>query len=142
MTAPRKLDVTKMAAEIMAGRHDGDLQAITDAIRHRVKDGATSFRWKITLGDDEWTEETLTLGEVGWVERITGKTWLDVGRPGETGAVTAAYVVAHYISVGGMEYDAAREKVAGLNAGDVALAVSEYEVPKPAPKDPAPSTSS
>lgn len=68
----------KIVAEILAGRHDGKLADIQQAMRERVLSQATSMRWKITHPEVEITEDDLTLEEAELIERVTRQSWAQI----------------------------------------------------------------
>lgn len=68
----------KVIAEIAAGKLDGHLAEIQEAMRERVLSQATSMRWKITHPDIEVREDDLTLEEGEMIERITGGSWATI----------------------------------------------------------------
>lgn len=73
MTTPDKL-----ISEIAAGKMDGHLAEIQEAMRERVLSQATSMRWKITHPEVEVREDDLALEEAVMIERITGQSWATI----------------------------------------------------------------
>lgn len=138
MTTTR-IDIGKVRAEILSGRHDQDLSGLVQAVRERVRQEQTlAWRWKITLGDDEWTEETVTLAEIQVVEKVTGKSWLELN-PTTSAVHLAAYMYAHLVR-GGTSDDEARRVVDSMSVMAAADCVDQY-VTELAPKgSPATST--
>jgi hypothetical protein len=128
-------DAQSVVDDILAGHYDGDLADFIAAARQRVTEGATSLRWRITFDGDTWDEDTITVGEMRFVEQFTGKTWRNIESPMSSAAVLAAFIVAHLHKVDKMPLAEAIDKVDALTAGAAVDLVSEYEVVTPAPKD-------
>jgi len=128
-------DMQAVVDGILAGDYDGQLADLIDAARQRVTSEATSLRWRITLGDDVWDEDTITVGEMRFVEQFTGKTWRDIPGPVASATTLAGFVVAHLHKVKKLELADAIARFDGMTAREAVDLVSEYEVVAPAPKD-------
>jgi len=128
-------DLQAVIDGILAGDYDGDLVELIDAVRARAAAEASSLRWRITFDGDVWDEDTVTIGEMRFVEKFTGKSWANIGSPMSSASVLAAFIVAHLHKVKGMTLADAIDKVDALTAGDAIGLVSEYEVVAPGPKD-------
>lgn len=124
MTAAKD-PTTRVLAEIADGRHDGNLFAIVQAITARAATDETGFLWRITLDGDVWDAETVTLGELRYVEAVTGKSYLQVD-PKKSMRDFAGLVVAHYRAQG-MTQDAAVEKADKISQPQAIAALSIYE---------------
>lgn len=127
-----------MLDDIAAGKHDDELADIAQAIRDRYTEIGRAMAWRITINGDTWDEDTVTIGEVRFVERQTGLNWA-VLAPLASADVATAFIIAHWHKAGGMDLKDAWDKAEALTAKDVMAAVSEYETA--AGKDrPAPAT--
>lgn len=119
-------ETTKLLAEIVAGRYDGQLVAITEAIVARLQAGETSMLWRITLPDgDTWDAETATVGELRYAEGVTGLSYLDLN-PGKSHTQFAALVAGHY-KAQGMDLKDALAKADAITQTDAVAAVELYE---------------
>jgi len=116
----------KVVTEILAGRHDGRLVDIAQAIERRVTSDATGWLWRITLPDGEaWDSETVTVGELTFVEQTTGVSYLLID-PNKSMAQFRALVTAHHVAAG-LERDAAIAKASALTQSEAVKAVTHYE---------------
>jgi hypothetical protein len=115
-----------MIDDIAAGEHDDDLADIAAAVRDRANEIGRKFAWRITIDGDTWDEDTVTIGEVRHVERITGINWSDLA-PLVSADVATQFIIAHWNQVDGMKLEKAWDKAQKLTAKDVIAAVSEYE---------------
>lgn len=120
---------------IEAGDYDGGLADIVAACRERAEEADRSLRWRITIDGETWDEDTITIGEMRFVERATDTNWALL-TPLKSADVLTSFVIARWHKVGGMDLQAAWEKAEALNAKALVEAVSEYEVDG-AGKDPA-----
>lgn len=68
----------KLIAEILAGRMDGRLADVQEAMRERVLSQATSMRWQLNHPDVQVREDDLTLEEAEMIERLTGQSWATI----------------------------------------------------------------
>jgi hypothetical protein len=118
---------------IQAGDYDGQLGDLIAAILARAAISEISFPWKITLDGDEWTQETVTLSELAYAERVTGTRYIDLD-PVRSADHLVALVVAHLKVVRGLRVDEAIKHAEQLTVADLADLVSVYEVNR-APKD-------
>lgn len=130
----------KIVAEILTGRHDGHFDDFIKAMQERAADGAVAFRWRLRFGDHDWTEETVTLGEIEAAERLAGTTWINLN-PRSSARHCLALIIARLHKIDGLDIAAAREKAETVSGAQLADVVSEYEVVSP-PKDPGTSTTS
>lgn len=117
----------KLIADIALGRYDDDLLDIVDAIKPRFTDGALQVRWKLTHDDCEFTEDSVTIGEIKAVERFTGLSWFEIN-PRSSAEQMVALLAAHNAKVHGMTPDEALSKAEELPLADVAKMLSEYQV--------------
>ncbi len=120
-------DAQKICAEILAGRHDGKLADINEAIRERVLSQATSLRWKISHPLVEVTEDDLTLEEAEQVERITKLTWASIDPYSSAVECRAILTVALQRRAGLSAADAAAE-TGKLTVTQATEIMSTYEV--------------
>jgi hypothetical protein len=132
-------DYKLVVAAIEVGDYDGRLADIVGACRERLSETGSSLRWQIAIGDETWTEDTVTLGEERWVESHTGINWTELV-PLRSAEVATAYIAAHWHKIGGMSVVDSLAKADKLGVREVIAAVTEYEVPAPDPKDPVPPT--
>jgi hypothetical protein len=132
------IDPKMTIADIEAGELDDGLAEIVVACRERAQEADRSLRWRITLDGDTWDEDTITIGEMRFVERHTGVNWSEVS-PLLSADMIFGFVVAHYVERWKMEVRDAWDKAGELNAKALIEAVSEYQVDEP-PKGPAAST--
>lgn len=114
-------------AQIDAGDHDGHLDEIVAAVLQRVAETATALNWRITLDGDTWDQETVTLAELGYAERITGLSYL-IFDPLKYVDHLVALVTAHFKVIGGATLDEAVERAKKLTIPDLKDMISLYEV--------------
>ncbi len=140
------MDVEEITAAITAGDLDGNLEPIAAAIWARHDAGAVTFAWRITFDGDTWDAESVTLGELSWVE---GRLWtegVDAGGPWRRRITRAelvpkaradhalTLVVAHLHKAQGVPLAEALKRAEAVTAADLESMVSEFEVVRP-PKD-------
>lgn len=137
MTAPKDPS-GKAVAEILAGRHDGRLVDLAEAIAQRIRSSSVRVCWRLRLDDDVWDEDTVTGGEIATVERMLSKrdqqfsyTQLD---PKTLMGHRTALVVAHLHKVGGLQIDEAITRAEALTLAQHRDLLELYEVVD-APKD-------
>jgi hypothetical protein len=133
MAARRPVDVDRFLAELDAGAHDDRLVQVISAVRQRAN-VISVRRWRITVGKESWDEDTVTMGEVMFVEKFTGKTWGEIDSPLESAATAATFMVAHFVKVDGDDPQDAVERAEALTPHEVMNAVTEYQADLPAPK--------
>lgn len=145
-------DLDEVVKMIRAGTYDGHLNEIATACIDRVRDGAVQMNWRLRLGDDEWTAETVTVGELKFAEARTTITDPVTNRPRR--AVMAeidprhsaehcvALLVAHLHCVGDLPLQKATEQAESLTAKDLKGVVGEIEVVNPPKGDAGASTTS
>jgi len=138
MTAPKDPSA-RVVGEILAGRHDGRFGEIAEAIQQREKEGHTRFIWRITLGDDVWDARSVTVGEVRFVEQVTGDPWRDLDPRGSMDHFVG-FVIAH-LKANGEDHNAAVKKAEAITQEHALLAVDDYELVNP-PKDDSPAPTS
>jgi hypothetical protein len=146
------LDLEEITEAIAAGEFDGQLDAICAAAVDRVRAGLVAFPWKISLDGDEWTQESVTLGELAFAEQLCWVDDPDLGRrhpirseidPRLRSDHTLALIVAHLHKAQGVSLQDATKRASAITGPEVDEMVGEYEVVRP-PKDDseAPTTSS
>lgn len=129
------MDVDAVVDGIAAGDFDGNLVQIVDAVRARGEVREDPLRWRITIGDSTWDEDGVTIGEMGLVERITGKPWSQIEPPSASASLFAAFVVAHKVKVEGSDFAEAIAQAETITAADAIKAITQYEAVPAAPKD-------
>ena len=82
------MDVTEVTAAVEAGELDGHLDDIALAVVERARTGAVAFYWRLTVDGDEWTQESVTLGELKFAEQHAKVT----DQNGRTRRATAAEI--------------------------------------------------
>lgn len=136
-------ELNEVIETIKAGTFDGQLDNIVGAVIERARSGAVSFYWRLRVDGDEWTQETVTLGELKFAESVAKVTDLS-GRirraqmaeldPRTYADHLTALIVAHLHKANDLPLPDAIKKAEALTAAEIAEAVSEYEVVR-APKD-------
>lgn len=139
-----------MLVAIGAGDLDGHLDDIVRAMVDRVRSGAVDMRWRIRFDGDEWTEDTVTLGELGFAEqhatvpgpggRRRQATRVEID-PRVTAEHALALIVAHMHKAQGVPLSEAVKRAEQITAADLESIVDEYEVVR-APKDGSPPSTS
>ncbi len=119
-------DIDAVVAGIEAGDYDDQLADIVTAIRERNSEAERELRWRITIDDETWDEDSVTAGEIRLVERTTGINWAAL-EPGMSADVTTMFIVAHWHKVGGLELKDAWDRAEALNAKKIAGCVSNYQ---------------
>jgi len=117
---------------IQAGDYDDQLGVLFDAVFARAAETDTSFGWKLKLGDDEWTVETVTLQELAFAEKacsVAGHqvSYLELD-PLRLMDHLVALVVAHLHHVRRMKVADAFDEARKLTVTDLKDIVSAYEV--------------
>lgn len=144
------MDVTDVVSAIADGQLDGQLDDIVLAVVDRARTGATSFYWRIRADGDEWTQETVTLGELKFAEPHckvsdprTGLRRAQIHEidPRTSAEHLVALLTAHFLKVDGLPLADALKKAEHYPASALAEMVGEYEVVNP-PKDAEASTAS
>lgn len=144
------MDVSDVVAAIADGQLDGNLDDVVLAIVDRARTGATSFYWRIRADGDEWTQETVTLGELKFAEPHCKVSDPKVGvrraqiheiDPRASAEHLVALLTAHFLKVDGLPLSDAIKKAENYPASALAEMVGEYEVPA-APKGDGASTAS
>jgi len=143
------VDLVDVTTAIEAGDLDGHLDDIVLAIVERARTGATAFYWRITIDGDEWTQETVTLGELKFAEQHA-KVVDQYGRTRRAGMAEidprgsaehlVALLTAHFLKADGLPLSDAVKKAENYPASVLAEAVGEYEAVRP--KDATASTGS
>lgn len=132
-------DTAKVTADILAGRHDGKLVQIIEAIQHRMASGAAQTYWRIRWDDLEVTEQSITAGEMRTVLQYLSAArgqrvmMLDVHpevEPGDFIAVLATVLQSRK----DIPLKEAERQIEAIPIADLLAAVDIYEM-APAPKD-------
>lgn len=133
MMADPTVAPSKLTAEILAGRYDGSLVDLVDAVRERFAASDVRKFWRIRFDGDEWTEETVTLGEIAAVERMLGLTWHQID-PAAAGTHLQALIAAHLAERDDdVKFADALVLAKKMPMGDLLDVLSHYEKPE-APK--------
>jgi hypothetical protein len=137
-------DFDQFVKDLEAGEYDNQLGAVFDALFARAAETDVSFGWKLKLGDDEWTIESVTLQELAFAEKAcsTGTnrvSYLELD-PMRSMDHLVALVVAHLHHVNGHSVPDAFAQARKLTVSDLKDIVSAYEV-KATPKEDAGATS-
>ena len=135
----------KVIAEILAGRHDGHLGELMEAVVEHMR--ATSIRmyWRFNLDGDVWDQDTVTTGELVFAEKLLSTqrhqmSYIELD-PLKFLDHRTALVIAHLHKVGGLDIDAARLRVEAITLAEQENLMDMYEVDD-APKDQAQPASS
>jgi hypothetical protein len=126
-------DVSQVVAEILAGRHDGGLLTIVEAVKERLSKGTTRFCWRLRYDDLEVTEETVTVGEIRLVEKSSGVNWMELD-PATSAEHFAALLTVLLHTRSGMKSADATAAVEAIPMGELLDHLTQYEL-APAPKD-------
>lgn len=133
MTAAKVPPAKRAIQEILAGRCDGDLLTILEAVQARIVAGEARFQWKIAWGDLEVTEDNLLLDEAITIEEATGTTWASID-PARNARQCRAILRACLISRQGMTPTDADAELAKVGVTEIVGCLSRVEV-NPAPLD-------
>jgi len=135
-------DLEEVVTDIATGVYDGSLGDIADAIVGRVKAGAVKFPWRMRFEGDEWTQQSVTLGELKFAENhchVNEEIGLGVVRrrkatfqeidPRTTAEHAVALLVAHLHKAQGQTLDEAMKRAEAVRLDELGDLVTEYEVP-------------
>ncbi len=133
------MDIDDITTAIAAGDFDGRLDQIVAAAVERVQAGAVSMPWRLRLDGDEWTQQSVTVGELAFAEQLC---WVDTpqGRRHATRAEidprihsdhVLALVVAHLHKAQGLSLRDATKRAEAITAAELDGIVGEYEVVRP-----------
>ncbi len=138
------MDVDDITAAIAAGDLDGQLEPIVAAAVARVREGAVEMRWRIRFDGDEWTEDSVTLGELKFAEQHCHvDAYNDRGLPYRRRATRVeidprvhaehalALIIARLTKVDRVGLAEATKRAEAITAADLAGIVGEYEVVRP-----------
>lgn len=136
---------------IHAGTLDGHLETIVAAMVDRVHAGAIEIMWRIRYDGDEWTQQTVTLGELKFAEqhchvadpdgRRRQATRLELN-PRVTAEHALGLIVAHLHKAQGVPLADAVKRAEAITATELNAMVDEFEVVRPPKDDSTASTSS
>lgn len=112
--------------DINDGVYDGKLGDVIQAVLERVVETESTLNWRITLDDDTWDAETVTLTELGEAEKFGRISYLDLD-PTRQAAHLVALIVAHFVVFRRMDLKAAIEKASKYTAADLKNIVTLYE---------------
>lgn len=130
-------DPTAIVDAIKGGDYDDDLGGLFDALFARAAETDTAFGWKLTLGGDEWTVETVTLQELAFAEKMCSTrtqpvSYLDLDPIRQMDHLNAL-LVAHLHLVAKKQLPDVFAELGKLTLSDLQGIVSAYEV-KAGPK--------
>ena len=128
----------KVIAEILAGRHDGHIGDIIEAVMQHMRASTIRMYWRFRLDDDTWDQDTVTTGELVFAEKL-------LSMPGRPFSYTeldplkhldhrVALLMAHLHKIGGLDISDARARVEAITLPEQETVVEMYEVGD-APKD-------
>lgn len=136
---------------IHEGALDGHLETIVAAMVNRVQAGAIEIVWRIRYDGDEWTQKTVTLGELKFAEQhchvvdAAGQrrqaTRIEIN-PRVTAEHALALIVAHLHKAQGVKLSDAVKRAEAITATELDTMIDEFEVVRPPKDDSTPSTSS
>lgn len=126
-------DVSQVVAEILAGRYDGSLLVVVEAVQKRLTDGPGQTRWRVTYDDLVVTEESVTVGEIRKLEKLLGVGWMQID-PQTSGEHFAGLLTILLCSRKDMKPKDATDLVEAIPMGDLLSHLDQYEL-TPAPKD-------
>jgi hypothetical protein len=136
---------------IQAGTLDGHLETIVSAMVDRVRAGAIEIVWRIRYDGDEWTQQSVTLGELKFAEQHCHVISATGGRrqatrveinPRVTAEHALALIVAHLHKAQGVPLADAVKRAEAITATELDAMIDEFEVVRPPKDDSGPSTSS
>ena len=130
-------DPTAIVDAIKSGDYDDELGTLFDAVFTRAAETDVTFGWRLRLGDDEWTVETVTLQELAFAEKAcsTGGqriSYLELD-PIRSMDHLVALIVAHLHHMRGLKVADAFAEARKFTLTDLKDIVSAYEV-KASPK--------
>ena len=135
------MDVDAVVEAIEQGHFDGQLAAITQALRERHQSSAVEMCWKVEFAGLEITEESLTIAELDAIERmLTTKDRL-IFYPQLSPLVSAQHATALLMTVLthrlGYDNQRAHDALKQHTMRSLQDAFSEYEVKRPPKGGPA-----
>lgn len=146
------MDLDDVLAAVADGDLDGNLDRIVAAVVQRVQDGQVSFKWRIRFDGDEWTQQSVTAGEMKFAEGHCHVEGVDErGHPWRRRAtyheidprITAehalALVIAHLHKAQDLPLRDAVKRAEAITIEELDGMVDEYEVVNP-PKDDSPAS--
>jgi hypothetical protein len=135
------MDHEEITAAIDAGELDGNLDPIATAIVNRSRSGAVQMAWRLRYDGDEWTEQTVTLGELKFAENHAAIIDHDIrGFPVRRRALmweidprgnaehAVALIVAHLHKAQGVSLEDAIKRAEAIPANQLADVIGEFEV--------------
>ena len=116
-------DLAKVAADIHLGRHDGNLEPIFDALRHRMADQLIGLVWWIDLGEVGTFElSDMTGNALEAAEHAMGKS-VHALNPEASITEWKALVAAWLLNDCGWDERAIGDLVQGYNMDDIVASV-------------------
>lgn len=136
-----KANTQKVVAEVLAGRHDGQLVDIMEAIGQRVRTSDVRLCWRLRLDGEAWDEQTITSGELAFAEKLLKISYVGI-EPKSRIEHRIALVIAHLHKVHGVEVEKAVERAEAMTLPDQEQMFEMYEVDDNPKADPPPSETS
>lgn len=132
-------ETDRVVADILAGKHDGHVLHVIEAVQTRMAQGHTQTYWRIRIDGIEVTEQSVTAGEMRTVCDLLSaargqRVWMgDVHpelEPGDFIAVLSTVLQSRQ----GMSLSEAVKRCEAIPMQELREAVDLYEV-APSPKD-------
>lgn len=111
--------MSKLAAEIMAGRHDDDLTTIAKALAERLTADTVDAHWVGKIGDDTFTRSDLTFGALRRFEQATGKNVNRVDVLDMSATDQAVLAACWRWANNGKDWEKALDEVDAMRADDI-----------------------
>lgn len=136
----------KVVAEILAGRHDGHLVDLTEAVVERIRSSTVRICWRLRIDGDVWDENTVTAGELACAEKLLSTerrpfSYTQLEPKSSIGHRTAL-VVAHLHKIQGADIKDAVQRAEAITLAEHEKLLELYEVTDdPKAPEPRPETS-
>lgn len=116
--AERKTPAERVVADITAGRCDGSIDLIFEAVADRIRSGSVVMEWHLRVDDLDVSEADLTLDEAYRIEGEAGGNWRDIN-PLTSARDARAVIVSVLQTRKGLSYDEAVFRVGQLTVAEV-----------------------
>ncbi len=127
MASPRYEDVR---AAVLAGDYDSRILDLADALTARLgAENGPRTSWRVTIGDQDMTEEDITVGECIQIEKLTGGTW-HLLKPGDSAEITQAFAVVCALR-SGCTHEEALKRVSAMTVTDLVGAITRDQAAPP-----------
>lgn len=124
---PTVADLSRIAAEIDMGRHDGNLAGLFNALRRRMGEQLAGLPWRIGIGGVSFTMDDMSPLSLAEVEDITGRSWLALN-PEESATVYKAIVLAHLVIDRDWPEKDALDALRAMKGSELVASISRDEV--------------